>query len=144
MKVEIDKLTEAGLIDLDHRIVQRLRFLQQVRSHVAMLEFRLGERVEFQPDGQALQTGVITRYNKATVTIINDTGQRWNVAPQLLRRASEPAGQPAADPNVVLLPKRQAERSTPASSTGQAGCVDRVAASSLWRPPRVVPGSGPS
>jgi len=106
VKVDIDKLTEAGLIDLDHRIVQRLRFLQQVRSHVAMLEFRLGERVEFQPDGQARQMGVITRYNKTTVTIITDTGQRWHVAPQLLRRASETTAQPTVDPNVISLPKR--------------------------------------
>jgi hypothetical protein len=106
MKIDIDKLTEAELIDLNQRIVQRLRFLQQVRSHVAMLEFRLGERVEFQPEGQPLQTGVITRYNKTTVTIITNTGQRWNVAPQLLRRASESTAQPTADPNVVRLPKR--------------------------------------
>ncbi len=106
MTIDIDKLTEAELIDLNHRIVQRLRFLQQVRSHVAMLEFRLGERVEFQPDGQSLQTGVITRYNKTTVTIITDAGQRWNVAPQFLRRASKPTAQPAGDPNVIRLPKR--------------------------------------
>lgn len=83
-KIDIDKLTEAELIDLNNRIVQRLRFLHQLRSHVEMLEFRIGERVEFQPEGHPLETGVITRYNKKTVTVITDTGQRWNVCPAVL------------------------------------------------------------
>jgi hypothetical protein len=39
MKINIDELTEAELIDLNHRIVERLRFLNQMRSHKKMLEF---------------------------------------------------------------------------------------------------------
>jgi len=52
MRIDIDKLTEADLIDLNHRIVERLRFLRQMRAHADMLEFRIGDRVEFQPDGR--------------------------------------------------------------------------------------------
>jgi hypothetical protein len=33
MKIEIDKLTEEELIDLNHRIVERLRFLSPMRAH---------------------------------------------------------------------------------------------------------------
>jgi hypothetical protein len=29
----------------------------------------------------------VTRYNKKTVTVITDTGQHWNIAPGLLRKA---------------------------------------------------------
>lgn len=39
MKIDIDRLTEADLVDLNHRIVERLPFLRQMRSHVQMLEF---------------------------------------------------------------------------------------------------------
>jgi hypothetical protein len=46
-----------------------------------MLEFRIGERVTFHPDGRPPVTGMITRYNKKTVSIVTDDGQRWNVAP---------------------------------------------------------------
>ncbi len=105
MKIDIDKLTEAELIDLNNRIVERLRFLHQMRSHAEMLEFRLGDRVEFQPDGRPLVVGMLTRYNKKTVTVITDTGQRWNVAPRFLRRASEVVEQPRSDPNVIRLHK---------------------------------------
>ena len=106
MKIDIDRLTEAELIDLNNRIVERLRFLHQMQSHTEMLEFRIGDRVEFQPERRAPVVGMLTRYNKKTVTVITDSGQRWNVAPRFLRRASVPADQPGSDPKVIRLHKR--------------------------------------
>ena len=44
MQIDIDKLTEAELIDLNHRIVARLRFLSQMQAHARMLEFKIGDR----------------------------------------------------------------------------------------------------
>jgi hypothetical protein len=85
--IDIDQLTEPELIDLNHRIVARLRFLRQLDAHASMLEFRIGERVTFNPDGRPPVTGMITRYNKKTVSIVTDDGQRWNVAPQFLEKA---------------------------------------------------------
>src|SRR3954454_25011747 len=49
--IDIDQLSEAELSDLDNRIVARLRFLQQMRAHVEMLEFNIGDGVSFQPPG---------------------------------------------------------------------------------------------
>ena len=66
----------------------RLRFLAQMDTHATMLEFRIGERVTFHPDGRPPVTGMISRYNKKTVSIVTDDGHRWNVAPQLLQRAT--------------------------------------------------------
>jgi hypothetical protein len=87
MPIDIDQMTESDLIDLNHRIVARLRFLRQLDAHSSMLEFRIGERVTFNPDGRPPVTGMITRYNKKTVSILTDDGQRWNVAPQFLEKA---------------------------------------------------------
>ena len=66
MPIDIDQLTESELIDLNHRIVARLRFLRHLESHASMLEFRIGERVTFNPEGRPPVTGMITRYNKKT------------------------------------------------------------------------------
>jgi hypothetical protein len=88
MKIEIDKLTEEELIDLNHRIVERLRFLNQMRAHSQMLDFKIGDRVTFQPEGRPAVVGMLTRYNKKTVTVITDSGQHWNVAPGFLRKAT--------------------------------------------------------
>ena len=51
MKIDIDKLSEEELIDLNHRTVERLRFLNQMRAHSQMLDFKIGDRVTFQPQG---------------------------------------------------------------------------------------------
>ena len=76
-----------------------------MRAHSAMLEFRIGDRVEFHPNGQAPVVGMLTRYNKKTVTVTTDAGQRWNVAPRFLRRVSEAKAEPTSDPNVFRLHK---------------------------------------
>ena len=48
-KIDIDKLREEELIDLNQRIVERLRFLNQMRAHSQMLDFRIGERLSLCP-----------------------------------------------------------------------------------------------
>jgi hypothetical protein len=106
MKIDIDRLTEAELVDLNHRIVARLRFLQQMRAHADMLEFRIGDRVTFRPPGQQQIEGMLTRYNKKTVTVITNDGRQWNVAPQLLSKVVSPASPSTKEGNVILLGKR--------------------------------------
>jgi hypothetical protein len=109
MKIDIDRLTEAELIDLNNRIVERLRFLSHMRAHSQMLEFKIGDRVSFQPAGRPVLVGMLTRYNRKSVTVITDAGQRWNVAPALLRRAAEPRrgdATAATASNVIRLHQR--------------------------------------
>lgn len=107
MSINIDSLTEQELIDLNNRVVERLRFLRQARTHVAMLQFRIGERVSFHPDGHPHLFGIVTRYNKKSVTVVTDDGAKWTVSPQLL--FSEERKQPQAPksttrPTILQLP----------------------------------------
>lgn len=106
MTININNLTEAELIDLNNRIVERLRFLHQARAHSRMLDFKIGDRVSFQPEGRPLLIGVLTRYNRKTVTVITEDGGRWNVAPGLLHRVVEANGGSEQNPNVVPIRKR--------------------------------------
>jgi len=91
-RVNIDLLTEPELIDLNRRIVERLRLIQQMRAHKTMLEFRLGDWVEFDADGPTPVVGTLTRYNKKSVTVLAEDGRRWNVSPGLLRLADSSQG----------------------------------------------------
>ena len=103
--IDIDKLNEAQLIDLNHRVVARLKFLQQMRAHAHMLDFSIGQKVSFQPDGHPLLHGIIAKYNRKTVTVITDTGQQWNVSPNFLRRAESSSASTGDGANVVRVPK---------------------------------------
>lgn len=86
MTIHLDNLNESELIDLNRKIIERLKFLQQTRAHEVMLEFRIGDRVQFNPKGRETVTGMLTRYNKSTVTVITDDGHHWNVAPGFLKK----------------------------------------------------------
>jgi hypothetical protein len=87
-------------------IGERLRFLHQARSHKRMLDFRIGDRVSFQPEGRAIVVGILTRYNKKTVTVITEAGERWNVAPHFLHRIVESSTAQGSNPNVVPIRKK--------------------------------------
>jgi hypothetical protein len=106
MKIDITLLTENELIDLNRRIVERLRFLSQTRAHHKMLEFKVGDRVSFKPDDRPALCGVLTKYNKKTVTIITDNGEHWNVAPGLVTLAKEAKASESKQSNVIQMPKR--------------------------------------
>jgi hypothetical protein len=86
MKIDIDRLTEAELVDLNHRIVARLRLLTEMRAHADMQEFKIGDRVTFGPPGHGRVEGMLIRYNKKTVSIVSDDGRQWNVSPSLLSK----------------------------------------------------------
>ena len=105
--IDIDRLSEAELIDLNRRIVERLRMLQTLRSHQQMMKFSVGQRVRFEPPGHGVLEGMITRYNRKTVTIITTDGGQWNVAPALLRPA---AGATQGGGEVIDMPTHKVTR----------------------------------
>jgi len=48
-----------------------------------MMAFSIGQRVSFEyQSGRILAT--LVKYNRKTVTVVTDDGQRWNISPHLL------------------------------------------------------------
>ena len=105
MTIDIDNLTETELVDLNNRIVGRLKFLSQMHAHAEMLEFKIGDRVAFRPAGRGEVIGMLTRYNRKTVTVITDDGQRWNVSPTFIRKVAKDV-KGASGQNVIELRKK--------------------------------------
>lgn len=86
MKIDIDSMTYDELVELNHKIVARLKFLDSMHAHKEMLQFSPGDQVCFEPPGRGKLFGTLVKYNKKTVTVITESGQKWNVAPQLLSK----------------------------------------------------------
>ena len=81
----IKRLGEDDLLFLNQLIVERLKLISQARSTSQMAAFGNGDLVSFRsPAGHDIQ-GVVLRLNKKTVSVDTGDGQRWNVAPGLLR-----------------------------------------------------------
>jgi hypothetical protein len=102
-QIDIDRMSEAELIDLNHRIVERLRFLGQMRAHAQMLAFSIGDGVCFQAGERNPIEGILIRYNKKTLTVIADDGRPWNVSPGPLRRTASRGATRADTSNVIQL-----------------------------------------
>jgi hypothetical protein len=110
-RVNIDQLSEEDLVELNHKIVARLRFLRQMQSHAQMLDYRIGERVGFRPAGQPEVVGTLTRYNKKSVTIITDSGQHWNVHPGLLHKIQAEKAEKNSDKGpLVMFPRSMSNK----------------------------------
>lgn len=107
MRIDIDSLDYDELVELNHRIVQRLKFLDSVHTHQKMMEFSPGDKVCFDPPNRGTQFGTIAKYNKKTVTIIADTGQKWNVSPHLLRKVENAKNHKDQQGNVVDFKRKQ-------------------------------------
>ncbi len=88
MKIDIDKLTEAELVELNHRVVERLRFLESMQIHNEMMQFSPGEQVSFESSGRRL-LATLVKYNQKTVTVITESGQKWNISPHLLSKVKD-------------------------------------------------------
>jgi biotin-(acetyl-CoA carboxylase) ligase len=101
MNINIDQLTESELIHLNEKIIQRLRMIRQMRAHVQMLDFHIGERVWFQTDRDEIVRGMVVKYNKKSVTVVTDDGHRWTVSPGFLRKNTAPSAEGTA--NVVEI-----------------------------------------
>ncbi len=106
MKIDIDSMSYNELVELNHKIVEKLKFLDSVHTHEEMMQFSPGDQVCFEPPGREVQFGTLVKYNKKTVTIITETGRKWNVSPYLLNKVKKAKGNKTKKKNIIHLYKR--------------------------------------
>ncbi len=99
MPVDIDGLSFEELLELNRRVVARLKMLESMQAHVEMMRFRAGQRVSFAHQGARL-LGTLAKYNRKTVTVLTDDGRRWNIPPHLLSPVKD-AGTAESSPSVT-------------------------------------------
>jgi len=107
--MDIEHLSEKELVALNHRIVERLKLLEKVRTNGDMMRFSPGDRVAFEPETGQIVKGVLVKFNTKTVRILTDDGDTWNVAPRFLRKLKKPKSatrSPSKHGNVILMPSQ--------------------------------------
>ena len=72
MDIDLTQLTEAELVALNHRVVERIKLLRQSRSNVSMARFNLGDRVSFQPECGHVVVGTVVRLNQKSASCFLD------------------------------------------------------------------------
>ncbi len=106
MGIDIDSMTYEELIELNHKIVERLKFLDFMNTHNKMVQFKPGDQVCFEPGDRGKQFGTLVKYNKKTVTVITESGQKWNVSPHLLRKVKNVKSSKNSQCKIVNISKK--------------------------------------
>jgi hypothetical protein len=106
MEIDIDSMSYDELIELNHKIVEKLKFLDSMHTHKKMMQFSPGDQVCFEPSGRGKQFGTLVKYNKKTVTVITESGQKWNVSPHLLRKVKNVKSSKSSQGKIIDLPKK--------------------------------------
>jgi hypothetical protein len=105
--LDLTKLSEDDLIELNQRIVERLRLLRSAKSLAKLAMFSVGMVVEFETEDGRIISGTVARLNQRTVTVATASG-RWRVSPSLLRAPVAPRNTAMRSARIVALrPRRE-------------------------------------
>jgi len=105
MSIDIDGLSYDELLDLNDRIIARLKHLDAADTIDAMMKLTLGSKVCFDAGKHGMQVGTLIKFNQKTVTVLTDDGRRrWKVSPQMLSPVIEEAG---GTTNVIDIQKKK-------------------------------------
>ena len=96
MPIDIDGLSLEELMQLNHRVVERIRMLQAMQAHVDMMAFNLGAKVSFDTDHGRV-VGTLVKYNRKTVNVVSDDGRQYRVTPGLLSAVKDVDQRPSSN-----------------------------------------------
>jgi ribosomal protein L35AE/L33A len=86
MMDSIETMSKKELIDLYHKVGDRIRHLQQMEAQEKMNNFYFGDLVTFTDrDGKTIH-GKVKRFNQKSVSVECEHGTRWTVSPHLLKK----------------------------------------------------------
>ena len=105
MAFDITKFSEAELIELNRRIVERLQLMRSAKNLTQLARFSVGMIVEFDAEDGRTITGTVARLNQKTATVITAAG-RWRISPSFLRPVPGVNGSATPAPRVVAMPRR--------------------------------------
>jgi len=83
---KIEEMCIHELVALQKNVVERIRYLIQMESQEKMQSFYFGDKVCFENNDGRTIFGKIEKFNKKSVSIIDEQGLDWRVSPQLLRK----------------------------------------------------------
>ncbi len=88
MTINLETLTYDELLDLNHQVVERLKYLDSIQALEGMMQFEHGSKVSF-ASRQGRQTGIVVKFNRKTVVVLTDDGRQWKVSPHLLSKIKD-------------------------------------------------------
>jgi preprotein translocase subunit YajC len=86
-RIDIEKLSYEELIQLNHRIIRRIQYLQSLKTQAAIDRFQIGDKVFFQSGGRRIE-GIVVRVNRKTLGV-HTADANWNIHPGMVSKINE-------------------------------------------------------
>lgn len=83
--IDIDHMSMAELEELQDRIHERLKVLDNMRARQSMMAHNLGDKVCFDAGQRGYQVGTLIKFNRKTVNVVTDDGKQWRIPPHIMR-----------------------------------------------------------
>jgi hypothetical protein len=90
MTIDIEHMSLEELIQLNKQVVRRIRYLHEKKTGAELEQFAVGDRVNFQSNGRAVE-GIVVRVNRKSVSVHTEDGH-WNIHPKLLTKLPKAEG----------------------------------------------------
>jgi len=84
MSIDIDDLSRDELVELNDRVIERLKYLDAVYAQRAMMALNIGSQVSFDSSRQGRVFGTLIKFNRKTVVVLTEDGAQWRVPPDIL------------------------------------------------------------
>ena len=84
MSIDINNLSRQELVDLNDRVIERLKYLDAVHAQQAMMTLNIGTQVSFDSPRHGRVFGTLIKFNRKTVVVLTEDRQQWRVPPDIL------------------------------------------------------------
>lgn len=84
--ISLEEMSKEELVELHHKIADRLRYLYHREAQDKMTNFYFGDVVTFVATDGRIIRGTIEKFNQKSITLKDEAGHPWRVSPQLLKK----------------------------------------------------------
>ncbi len=84
MSIDIDTLSREELVELNDRVIERLKYLDTVHAQQAMMTLNIGSQVSFDSPRHGRVFGTVIKFNRKTVVVLTEDRVQWRIPPDIL------------------------------------------------------------
>ncbi len=84
MSINIDTLSREELVELNDRVIERLKYLDTVHAQQAMMTLNIGSQVSFDSPRHGRVFGTVIKFNRKTVVVLTEDRVQWRIPPDIL------------------------------------------------------------
>ena len=84
MSIDIDDLSREELVELNDRVIERLKYLDAVYAQRSMMTLNIGSQVSFDSSRQGRVFGTVIKFNRKSIVVLTEDHVQWRIPPDIV------------------------------------------------------------